>query len=48
MIADSIAEAHFFVMDNPLTPMLAREIIDNINAKMRQWVGLGYLPGGEA
>lgn len=48
VIADSIAEAHFSVMDNPLTPMLAREIIDNINAKMRQWVGLGYLLGGEA
>ncbi|MGJ8526853.1 putative prophage major tail sheath protein [Halomonadaceae bacterium LMG 33818] len=48
VIADTIAEACLPDIDQPLTPMLASEIIDNINAKFRQWTGLGYLLGGQA
>lgn len=48
VIADSIAEAQMPVVDGPLNPSLPRDIIEGINAKMREWTSLGYLIGGSA
>lgn len=48
VIKDTIAQAHLWAMDKPLTPMLARDIIEGINAQLRQWTSLGYLLGGKA
>ncbi|MGF7190653.1 phage tail sheath protein FI [Robbsia andropogonis] len=46
VIADSIAEAQMPVVDGPLNPSLARDIIEGINGKFREWISLGYLIGG--
>jgi phage tail sheath protein FI len=43
-----MAEAHFWAIDKPMHPTLARDIIDGVNAKMRDLVANGYLIGGEA
>ncbi|HEX8963630.1 MAG TPA: phage tail sheath protein [Rhodocyclaceae bacterium] len=48
VIADTMAEAHLWAVDMPLSPSLARDIIEGVNAKFREWVRLGYLLGGEA
>lgn len=48
VLMDTMAEAHFWAMDKPLTPSLARDIIEGINAKLREMVSQGYLLGGEA
>ncbi|VVE74785.1 phage tail protein [Pandoraea captiosa] len=43
-----MAEAHFWAVDGPLNPSLARDIIEGINAKLRSMVRAGYLIGGAA
>ena len=48
ILADTMAEAHFWAVDGPLNPTLARDIIEGINAKMRSLVAAGYLLGGSA
>lgn len=48
VLADTMAAAHFWAVDKPLHPSLARDIIEGINAKFRELVALGYLIGGEA
>ncbi|WP_042266771.1 phage tail sheath protein [Paraburkholderia heleia] len=48
VIADSIAEAQMPVVDGPLNPSLPRDIIESINAKMREWTSQGYLIGGSS
>lgn len=48
VLADTMADAHFWAVDKPMNPSLARDIIAGINAKFRELVGLGYLIGGEA
>lgn len=48
ILADTMAEAHFWAVDGPLNPSLARDIIEGINAKMRSLVTAGYLIGGSA
>ncbi|MEX1197812.1 MAG: phage tail sheath protein [Pseudohongiellaceae bacterium] len=48
VIADTIAEAHLWAVDKPMHPSLARDIIEGINAKFRDWVRRGYLLGGMA
>lgn len=45
IIADTMAEAHFWANDKPLTPGLARDIIEGVKAKGREWVTAGYLLG---
>ena len=45
VIADTMAEAHMWANDKPLTPVLVREIIAGINAKFRELVSAGYLLG---
>lgn len=48
VVGDSVALAQMVVVDGPLNPSLARDIIESINGKFRQWVSLGYLIGGSS
>jgi len=48
ILADTIAEAHMWAIDKPLTPTLVKDILDGINAKFRQLTAQGYLVGGNA
>lgn len=48
VLADTMAEAHMWAVDKPLHPTLARDIVDGVNAKMRELVRNRYLIGGEA
>ncbi|MCG7368797.1 phage tail sheath protein [Pantoea sp. ACRSH] len=48
VLADTMAEAHMWAVDKPLTPVLVREIIAGINAKFRELVSAGYLLGVSA
>lgn len=48
VLADTMAEAHFWAVDKPLHPTLARDIVDGVNAKIREMVVNGYLIGGSA
>ncbi|MBS6035784.1 MAG: phage tail sheath protein [Pantoea sp.] len=45
VLADTMAEAHMWANDKPLTPVLVRDIIAGINAKFRELVNAGYLLG---
>lgn len=46
IMADTVAEAHFSYIDKPLTPSLAKDIVDGINKKITAWVTAGRLLGG--
>lgn len=46
VIADTIAEAHLWAMDKPLTPGLVTDMIAGINDKLRELTALGYIIGG--
>jgi phage tail sheath protein FI len=48
VLADTMAEAHFWAVDAPLHPSLVRDILEDINAKFRELVRMGYLLGGSA
>jgi phage tail sheath protein FI len=48
VLADTMGEAHMWAIDKPLTPTLVKDIIEGINAKMRQMTAQGYLMGGSA
>ncbi|MBR9779803.1 MAG: phage tail sheath protein [Rhodospirillales bacterium] len=48
VLADTMAEAHFWAVDKPMHPTLARDIIEGVDAKMRDLVANGYLIGGGA
>jgi len=45
IIADTMAEAHMWANDKPMTPTLVKDLIDGINAKFRELVNGGYLLG---
>ncbi|WP_336164375.1 phage tail sheath protein [Acinetobacter sp. 85] len=47
ILADTMAEGHMWAADLPLTPGLAKDIIEGINAKMREMTQSNYLLGGE-
>ncbi|KCX14333.1 MULTISPECIES: phage tail sheath protein [Acinetobacter] len=47
ILADTMAEGHMWAADLPLTPGLAKDIIEGINAKMRGMTQSNYLLGGE-
>ncbi|MFE2006427.1 phage tail sheath protein [Pseudomonas guariconensis] len=47
VLADTMAEAHFWAVDKPMHPSLVRDIVEGINAKFRELVRNGYLIGGE-
>lgn len=46
IIADTMADAHFWAVDKPLHPSLVKDIIEGINAKLRSWKGK-YIIDGE-
>jgi uncharacterized protein len=48
VLADTMAEAHLWAIDKPMHPTLARDIVDGVNAKMRELTTSGYLIGGSA
>lgn len=48
IIADTMAEAHLWAIDKPITPTLVKDIIEGINAKFREWKALGYIVDGNA
>lgn len=48
VLADTIAEAHLWAVDKPLNPSLARDIIEGVNAKMRELKSQGYIIDGSA
>lgn len=48
VIADTLAEAHLWAIDKPMNPSLARDIIEGINRKFREFTRRGYLIGGRA
>jgi phage tail sheath protein FI len=43
VLADTIAEAHMWAVDKPMHPSLVRDIIEGINAKLRELKALGYI-----
>jgi len=43
VIADTMAEAHMWAIDKPVTATLIRDIIDGINAKFRELKTSGYI-----
>lgn len=48
VLADTMAEAHFWAVDKPMHPTLVRDIVDGVDAKMRELVTQHYLIGGSA
>ncbi|MDW5417444.1 phage tail sheath protein [Iodobacter sp. CM08] len=48
VLADTMAEAHMWAVDKPMTPSLAKDILEGLNAKGRALVSAGYLMGFNA
>lgn len=48
VLADTMAEAHMWAIDKPLHPSLAKDIIEGINAKLRELKAGGYILDGTA
>lgn len=48
ILADSIAEAHMWAVDEPMTPGLIKSIIGTINRKFAELKALGYIIDGQA
>lgn len=48
VLADTIAEAHMWAVDKPITPTLVKDIVEGINAKFRELKALGYIVDGKA
>ncbi len=48
VLADSIAEAHFWAVDKPLHPSLVKDLLDGVNAKFRELKSAGYILDGSA
>jgi len=48
ILADTMAEGHFWAVDKPLHPSLVKDILEGINAKMRELKNLGYILDGRA
>ena len=48
IIRDSIAEAHLWAIDKGITKTTARDIVEGVNRKFRDWVAQNYLLGGSA
>ena len=47
VLADTMAEGHFWAVDKPMHASLVRDIVEGINAKFRELIRNGYLIGGE-
>ncbi|WP_375592124.1 phage tail sheath protein [Chitiniphilus eburneus] len=48
ILADTIADAHLWAVDQPMTPTLIKDIVEGINAKFRELRALGYIVDGTA
>ncbi|MBB1625186.1 phage tail sheath protein [Achromobacter sp. UMC71] len=48
VIADTMALAHMWAVDKPMSPSLVKDILEGINSKFRLWKNLGYLIDGKA
>ncbi|WP_247363970.1 phage tail sheath protein, partial [Ralstonia pseudosolanacearum] len=48
VLADTMAEAHMWANDVPMTPTLVRDLLEGLNAKFRTLTRNGYLLGGGA
>jgi phage tail sheath protein FI len=48
VLADSIADAHLWANDKPLHPSIVKDILEGVNAKMRELKTLGYILDGSA
>ena len=48
VLADTMAEAHMWAVDKPVTPTLVKDIVEGINAKFRELKTLGYIIDGKA
>ncbi len=48
VLADTMAEAHIWAVDRPLHPSLVRDVLEGINAKLRELKTQGYLIDGSA
>lgn len=48
VLADTIAEAHDWAVDRPMSPTLVKDIISGVNAKFRELRSLGYILDGNA
>lgn len=48
VLADSIADSHLWAVDKPLLPGLVRDILEGVNAKLRELKANGYLLDGRA
>ncbi|MDE9430854.1 phage tail sheath protein [Xenorhabdus bovienii] len=46
VLADTMADAHMWAIDKPLTPSLVRDILEGINAKFRELKSGGYIIDG--
>ena len=47
VLADTMAEAHFWAVDKPLHPTLVRDIVEGINGKFRELKAGGYILDGK-
>lgn len=48
VIADTMAEGHFWAVDKPMHPTLVKDILEGINAKFRELKANGYIIDGQA
>lgn len=48
VLADTMADAHFWAVDLPMTPFLVKDILEGINAKFRELKATGYIIDGSA
>jgi phage tail sheath protein FI len=48
VLADTVAEGMTWAIDKPLTPGLARDIVERINGKLRDLKSAGQILGGES
>ena len=48
ILADTMAEGHFWAVDKPMHPSLVKDILEGINAKFRELKNLGYILDGRA
>lgn len=48
VLADTVAEAHMWAIDKPVTPTLAKDIIEGLNAKFRELKTQGYIVDANA
>ena len=46
ILADTMAEAHMWAIDRPMHASLVRDLVEGVNAKMREMKSQGYLIGG--